>query len=293
VLCPRCRRENRETAVTCAGCGAPLALGPDPAPRPLDMALPLDRRDAPRLAAPPAIAARHAPPPLPAPVAAPRPPEPSGWELGPPAGASDRAEPGAPGPAAASPARSRVPAGAAAVAAATAAAEPVLPAARPAEPDEPEIEVGAVEIHLRRAPSWRRGVAWAVDAVPLAAAGVLAARSLLPRTTYSGGVDGALDVLAHEGPVVLSVAALLAVAAFTYFTLSHALAGASAGKALLGLRVVAADGRRPSLARSAARSAAAIVSTALLGLGCLVALFDASGRALHDFVAGTYVVERP
>jgi uncharacterized RDD family membrane protein YckC len=35
-----------------------------------------------------------------------------------------------------------------------------------------------------------------------------------------------------------------------------------------------------------------ILSAALLGLGFLLALFSRSGRALHDWIAGTYVVER-
>ena len=93
--------------------------------------------------------------------------------------------------------------------------------------------------------------------------------------------------------IVLSVAAGVVVALAVYATLAHALAGATLGKRLLRLRVVGPDGARPTLARSAARSALAVVSAAALGLGFLLALFAPRGRALHDLVARTWVVAQP
>jgi uncharacterized RDD family membrane protein YckC len=100
-----------------------------------------------------------------------------------------------------------------------------------------------------------------------------------------------LDFVARERVIVVSVAAAAAVALAVYATLAHALAGATLGKRLLGLRVVGPDGARPTLARSAARSALALASAAALGLGFLLALFTASGRALHDLLARTWVVD--
>jgi uncharacterized RDD family membrane protein YckC len=47
------------------------------------------------------------------------------------------------------------------------------------------------------------------------------------------------------------------------------------------------------MARSAARSALAALSVAALGLGVLLAFFTRSGRALHDLLARTWVVEAP
>ncbi len=69
--------------------------------------------------------------------------------------------------------------------------------------------------------------------------------------------------------------------------------GQTLGKRLLGLRIVATDGGRPSLLRCAIRSALSLVSLGLLGLGFLLALFNRSGRSLHDLLAGTWVVEAP
>jgi resuscitation-promoting factor RpfA len=78
-----------------------------------------------------------------------------------------------------------------------------------------------------------------------------------------------------------------------YLALATALMGASVGKWMTGLRVVGPGGRRSSPRRAAARAVLAVLSVGLLGLGVLLALFTRSGRALHDFLAGTWVVLRP
>jgi len=135
---------------------------------------------------------------------------------------------------------------------------------------------GAV-IELRRGSSVRRTTAWVVDAIPFALA-TLAVASLL------GAADLAL---------LAPLAAVAALASFTYQTLSHWLSGATLGKRLVGLRVVGPDGRPPGPGRSALRSAVAVAGVAFLGAGPLLALFTLSGRAAHDWVAGTSVVDAP
>jgi len=44
VFCPRCRTENGDAAIRCAGCGTPIALGDEVQGAPLDVPLSLDRR---------------------------------------------------------------------------------------------------------------------------------------------------------------------------------------------------------------------------------------------------------
>jgi uncharacterized RDD family membrane protein YckC len=158
-----------------------------------------------------------------------------------------------------------------------------------------EVAARPAEVHLRRPATWRRAGAWAIDTGPLLAGVVYLGVSLLAPTGsgVAAGLDGLLDLLAREKDVVLSLVALLALALAVYATLAHALAGATLGKWILGLRVVGPGGRRPSLARSAVRSGLAAASFALLGLGFLLALFTRSGRALHDLLARTWVVEAP
>jgi uncharacterized RDD family membrane protein YckC len=330
VSCPRCGRATLATLSFCTGCGAPLALRDDPPPRALDAALPLDRRTPARgllvadlepelLSEPdsefeadpgleppelepdfelvPAVGVGLAAP-LPRPPA--RTAERSHWNLGASAlaAAADRFELSAP----ATPALP-LPASLAE------GAEPALPVSldAPAVPpqravpsqryvlDVPEPKVEELEIHLRRASTGRRALAWAIDVIPFAAAVGALARSLLVDPAgvlpSAPGLDGVLDLLAREAGIVVPLAVLLVVALFVYATLAHALAGATLGKWMVGVRLAGPDGRRPSMARSAARSTLAVLSAGLLGLGFLAALFTRSGRALHDVAAGTCVVE--
>ncbi len=158
-----------------------------------------------------------------------------------------------------------------------------------------EVDVGPIEVHLRRASGTRRVAAWVIDGVPFLALFALALRTAL------GGLSAApldlaatLDLAVAEArgitlPLLAGTAILFAV----YHTLSHALAGATLGKRLLGLRVVGPGGTLPGLGRSAWRAVAASLSLGLLGLGVLLALFTRSGRALHDLLARTWVVEAP
>jgi uncharacterized RDD family membrane protein YckC len=131
-------------------------------------------------------------------------------------------------------------------------------------------------IELRRARSWKRAAAWALDGAPFAVLAWLSASWL--------GADLALLIPALTA---------LALAGFVYQLLCHWLLGATFGKRVVGLRVVGLDGARPGLGRSAGRAAASVLGVMLLGIGPLVALFTRTGRGLHDFAAGTAVVEAP
>ena len=70
-------------------------------------------------------------------------------------------------------------------------------------------------------------------------------------------------------------------------------AGATPGKMLVGLRIVADDGTRLTFVRALARFAAESVSAMPLGAGYLVALFNPSRQTLHDLIARTLVVQSP
>lgn len=297
MRCPRCHREVPDPTPTfCSRCGAPLRLADEPAPRPLGSSVAIDRRSSERLGADDGFtgftpaetvaAAAATAPPGGHPVARDAPAaEPSGWELG----APPPRKPPAP--------RNTAAGGKASHAAPAPPAPSPRPAADVALDPDVAVDVEPVEIHLRRAASWRRAAAGAIDVVPFAAGGVALARALVRAAAGlpapATGLDGLLDLVARERVIVLSVAAAVALALCVYATLAHALAGATLGKRLLGLRLVGPDGERPSLARSGARSALALVSLGLLGLGVLLALFTRSGRALHDLIARTWVVLAP
>jgi uncharacterized RDD family membrane protein YckC len=131
-------------------------------------------------------------------------------------------------------------------------------------------------IELRRARSWKRAAAWGLDGFPFA----------LLAGWFSSWLGPDLTLL-------VPALAALAVAGVVYHLLCHWLLGATFGKRAVGLRVVGPDGARPGLGRSAGRAVAALLGVVLVGIGPLVALFTRSGRGLHDFAAGTTVVEAP
>jgi uncharacterized RDD family membrane protein YckC len=139
------------------------------------------------------------------------------------------------------------------------------------------------EVHLRRAPAWRRVLSWLAD-------GLLAAG--LSWLLVAGGARLAGSPVTE--PALLAPAAFLAALLhFVHAALGHGLAGRTLGKWMLGLLLVGPDGRRPGPGRAAARTLLSLASVALLGLGLLLALFDRKGRALHDLAARTAVVLAP
>lgn len=69
------------------------------------------------------------------------------------------------------------------------------------------------------------------------------------------------------------------------------LSGGSLGKKILGLAVVARDGGPLGAGKSLVRALGNVLSTPLANLGYILALFNAESRALHDFIAGSLVIE--
>lgn len=75
-----------------------------------------------------------------------------------------------------------------------------------------------------------------------------------------------------------------------YFFIFHATRGQTPGKQCLGLLVIDEYGERPGLAKTLLRTAGYALSVLPFSLGLLWIGFDREKRALHDWVAGTYVV---
>lgn len=66
--------------------------------------------------------------------------------------------------------------------------------------------------------------------------------------------------------------------------------GQTLGKRACGIKVISANGCHPSLGQSFGRVLSKLLSVLILMIGYLMAPFDTRKRALHDRVAGTYVV---
>jgi uncharacterized RDD family membrane protein YckC len=85
------------------------------------------------------------------------------------------------------------------------------------------------------------------------------------------------------------VAAIFAAWEFFYFGYSWAASGRTFGMAVLGVRVVRADGTGLDPWRGVVRALAFPLSFLFLGLGFLGILVQRKHRALHDLIAGTAV----
>ena len=86
-------------------------------------------------------------------------------------------------------------------------------------------------------------------------------------------------------PIASGIA--LAVWSFTYFTYLLASTGRTVGKAIVGTRVVRADGSDLRAGRAALRVLMMPLSFAIFGVGLLLILIRKDRRALHDLIAGT------
>lgn len=77
----------------------------------------------------------------------------------------------------------------------------------------------------------------------------------------------------------------------SYLVTFTAASGQTIGKSMAGLRVVTQAGGRVPFGHAVVRSAVVLLCAAPAGLGLLPIFLDASGRGLHDRVAGTRVIE--
>lgn len=137
------------------------------------------------------------------------------------------------------------------------------------------------------APHRRRLAAWLVDTVVAVVVWFGVAMVLVMVFSMLGAGALGSEGQASDTPMLL---AFLGVAA--YFVLSWGLAGTTPGRALFKLRLVAADGGRPGVARAFARYLVMVLLTPLLGLAWWPIVRRPDRRGFHDLAAGTWPVYR-
>jgi uncharacterized RDD family membrane protein YckC len=143
---------------------------------------------------------------------------------------------------------------------------------------------------------WRRAAAGLVDVAILAVTagpiswGLHRLVGSLPVAPGARGLDLALTVFATDVSVLLLRAGPLLVLAGMYFMVSLAWTGRTLGLRLLSVRVVDRHGQQPSVLVVGLRTLAQLVGTLAAALGPLWIMFDSERRAIHDRVAGTYVI---
>lgn len=141
-----------------------------------------------------------------------------------------------------------------------------------------------IEAHVERfrAPFSLRCGALLIDYIVLAS--IVAFSTLIARF-FGGGARLAGGTVETGGFIVALGFTVL------NFVLLTAWRGQTVGKWATGLRIEQMDGRDLSVVRALLRHLIGYpLSFLTLGLGFLVAVFNAHGRALHDFLAGTVVV---
>jgi uncharacterized RDD family membrane protein YckC len=103
-------------------------------------------------------------------------------------------------------------------------------------------------------------------------------------------VDLWIDLVLATDPALLMGFVLFTAIGLTYLLVFHIILGRTLGMRLFKVRVIDVYGDRPSPARCAARVAGYLAGVATLFLGFLWMGFDSEKRALHDWIAGTYVI---
>ncbi|TIC82946.1 RDD family protein [Nocardioides sp. GY 10127] len=166
------------------------------------------------------------------------------------------------------------------------------PAAQPegperlVRPEQPSGEAGA-RARRRSVTGHYAGAATRLVAAGLDVAAVTTSYTLaVAGTGFLSQVFLGVSFGDTQGYPPLALAALLSWAALYLFA-SLAIAGRTPGKALVGLRVVSADGAVLAVRQALVRTVAFPFSALLLGAGFVLGLLHPAHRTLHDLVAGT------
>lgn len=167
------------------------------------------------------------------------------------------------------------------------------------EPPRPPPPPGTEYASVRR-----RFAAWLIDLVPLVVLTVLVIVpigiafvdafgdfSSGPRPSRAEIQAGVSAAMVSAMPAFVRASAVLQFGTLVYVGGTWLLFGRSPGMALLGIRIAREeDGGRPGPGRIAVRYAGYLLSSALLLLGFVWAIFDPRKQAWHDKLAGTLVV---
>jgi uncharacterized RDD family membrane protein YckC len=142
----------------------------------------------------------------------------------------------------------------------------------------------------------RRTVAAAVDLAMLFgfSAAVTLVAALLLRVPMPGlrevGPDLLVAGILDRNPMAVGAVGLFAGMTGLYQLYFAGISGQTLGMKLVGIRLISVRGTAPGPARGMLRLLALGPSVLLAGLEWIWALFDREHRALHDHLAGTYVI---
>jgi uncharacterized RDD family membrane protein YckC len=156
-------------------------------------------------------------------------------------------------------------------------------------PDVAVEVVPAEPTSMRTAGFWLRSVAFLVDAgmVALLATG---GAILVDLAVQIGGLISSAPEAGLEWLDTTATSLLVVLIVLCYFTLFVGFRGQTPGKMLLGLKVIRATGEEVRYGRALVRWVGQCLGLLPLGLGFLMIAFSRQKQALHDKLAGTYVI---
>lgn len=80
--------------------------------------------------------------------------------------------------------------------------------------------------------------------------------------------------------------------AFVYYVIYQHKSGQTFGKQFMGIKVITIDGQTPTIRTFFLREyVGKLLSTITLGIGYFMVVFDTKKQALHDKLAGTFVIK--
>lgn len=133
-----------------------------------------------------------------------------------------------------------------------------------------------------------RLIAFIIDTLVFAAIFVVV--GMWAATRWGGLTESGFQL---DGKAAIVAMGATAIVGFLYYWLLEALAGATIGKGIAGIRVCDAQGRRCGLGASLIRNLVRLIDgLAVYLVGFLVALFSKKRQRLGDHLAHTYVVQR-
>lgn len=144
----------------------------------------------------------------------------------------------------------------------------------------------------RKAGFWIRLAAWIADLVCLFLVTSTLTFAALTTIYLGGQLGGEVNeyVIALAG---YASAAIVLLSGVVYFTLFTGSCGQTPGKMLYRLKVVRVDDQEMTYGIAVLRSFGWMLSLLLLGFGFLMIPCTRHKRALHDMLAGTFVIHLP
>jgi len=131
---------------------------------------------------------------------------------------------------------------------------------------------------------WKRVIAYLIDAFIIAFPVTMIFGTVIPEVLKTENVE--VTTVTVSMPQIIML-----VASWVYFAgLESSAWQATIGKKMLGMKVTDAEGERINFVKASIRYVSKILSSFILMIGFIMVAFTTKKQGLHDFIAGTTVV---